>query len=96
MHREIKFERVGDRVRTPDPIGLNLEDTVRYTLDGGNVTVVFTGKPLPSPFEKSTIANQEVVKVVHPGHFLCQILIDGTFAKWTRGEGADHDVPKGN
>ena len=95
MHLEIKFQRVGDNtVRTPDPIGLNLGDTVRYTLDGGNVTVVFTGNQ--SPFEKSTIANQEVVKVVNPGRFLCKILIDGTEAKWTRGEGADHDVPKGN
>jgi hypothetical protein len=85
----VNFTRVGDAVETPDPIGMNVGETAQYSIDGGGkVTVVF------SPFDKATIEDGETVTVQREGHFLCQVLVDGKPAKWTRGLGADHDVPK--
>jgi hypothetical protein len=91
--KKIPFPRVGGKVQTPNgPIVMNLGDTIQYVIDGGGEVVFDDGL---SPFDKSTIKDQEIVTVVNSGHFLCQIRRGGTFVEWTPPAlGADHDVPK--
>jgi hypothetical protein len=83
---------------------MNLEDTVRYSCDSGEVMIVFANKDKngpKSPFseDQETVIGDGVNTVSKEGSFECHCSVkgsDGQFHGWKTGSpesGGEHNVP---